>query len=218
MSWNKDESESRIKEILIDPIAVLEDNNCKGKRKLNYNEANYHSTVAIFVDIRNSSEMLMNGDKKVTARIIRAFTSETIGILRDCQLQNKEIGVRGDCVYYILRSYSKGLEDSLLDCALNIIEMVKILNKQIKTKDYNNINEIKVGIGISKADTLSFKAGSKIFQNKSLVWVGESVTKASNLSNMANKGNKAILVNKEFHNSLSPESKKKKDSEYSVKD
>lgn len=53
---------------------------------------------AIFVDVRDSSKLFSKKgleNKKETAKLIRAFTSEIIEILRDSE-NLKEIGIRGD--------------------------------------------------------------------------------------------------------------------------
>ena len=61
----------------------------------------YNSWIsALFVDIRNSTELFADDDREQTAKIVRSFTSEIIEILRDDPLL-REIGIRGDCVYAI---------------------------------------------------------------------------------------------------------------------
>ena len=59
-----------------------------------------------------------------------------------------------------------------------------MLNKLLATKNYP---QIKVGIGMASDQELVVKAGRKGTGINNLVWIGNAVTKASNLSSVANK-------------------------------
>lgn len=63
--------------------------------KLTFSNAYYSWVTAIFVDIRKSTELFTNENKKDVSRLIRSFTSEIIEIIN--QGDNlREIGIRGD--------------------------------------------------------------------------------------------------------------------------
>ena len=49
----------------------------------------------IFVDIRDSSKLFADENKEKVSKIVRAFSSEIIEILRDDE-NLREIGIRGD--------------------------------------------------------------------------------------------------------------------------
>ncbi|WP_235045994.1 hypothetical protein [Fusobacterium nucleatum] len=61
---------------------------------------------------------------------------------------------------------------------------MKMLNRLLEEKSYPTI---KVGIGMSTAQELVVKAGRKNVSINSKVWIGDAVTKASNLSSLENK-------------------------------
>jgi len=61
---------------------------------------------ALFVDIRDSSELFADENKEKVSKVIRSFTSEVIEILRKDE-NLREIGIRGDCVYAIYTTPSK---------------------------------------------------------------------------------------------------------------
>ena len=65
------------------------------------------------------------------------------------------------------------------------------------------MKEIKAGIGLALHQDLVIKAGRKSSGINSKVWIGEAVTYASKLSNIANKnGNEKILMSSEFYNAM----------------
>ncbi|MGI6252918.1 MAG: hypothetical protein ACOYJV_05725, partial [Aminivibrio sp.] len=68
---------------------------------------------------------------------------------------------------------------------------MKMLNKLLLNKSYSSIS---VGIGMSTAQELVIKAGRKDVGINSKVWIGDAVTKASNLSSIGNKNGISPLV------------------------
>lgn len=149
-------------------------------------------TSAIFVDLRNSSELFMDEEDITTAKIIRGFTSEIIEILnKDVGSNLVEIGIRGDCVYGIYSThYIKDIQD-LADRSFYINTYMKMLNELLNRRGIKNI---KAGIGLAASKTLAVKAGRKSSGINNLVWVGDSVTKAAKLADLGNKGYIAPIV------------------------
>ena len=96
----------------------------------------------------------------------------------------REIGIRGDCVYAIYTTPSQNHEYSCLDKTSMINTYMQMLNKLLATKNYPQID---VGIGMATDKELVVKAGRKGTGINNLVWIGNAVTKASNLSSVANK-------------------------------
>ena len=66
-----------------------------------------------------------------------------------------------------------------------------MLNKLLSERSLPNIS---VGIGMSSAQELVIKAGRKDVGINNKVWIGEAVTKASNLSSIGNKNGNGPLV------------------------
>jgi class 3 adenylate cyclase len=79
-----------------------------------------------------------------------------------------------------------------MDKSFYINTFMKMLNKLLVEKGFSTIN---VGIGVSTAEELVVKAGRKDVGINNSVWIGDAVTKASNLSSLGNKnGYKSILL------------------------
>ena len=152
--------------------------------------------TAIFVDIRDSSEIFSLENKEHVSKMIRSFTSEVIEILRDSD-QLREIGIRGDCVYAIYNSPKMLDVFNQFEMTVNINSFIKMLNVLLSNKGFN---EIEVGIGISTAEELVVKAGRKSVGINNKVWIGDAVTKASNLSSLGSKeGKRRIVLSSSCH-------------------
>ena len=154
---------------------------------------------ALFVDIRNSTELFADNNRDMVTRIIRSFTSETLRIMKtdDC----KELGVRGDCVYGIYSTHSDDKVCQVFDIARNLNTLMVLLNKQYTKKGYP---KIKIGIGLATHVDLVIKARAKGTGVSSRIWIGEAVTMASNLSKYGNKeGISPIVMSDEFYKVLS---------------
>lgn len=155
--------------------------------------------TAVFVDIRDSKTLFSQNKKTTVARVIRAFTSEIIEILKnDSNL--REIGIRGDCVYAIYTCSTENEDYEILDKAIYVNTYIDMLNVLLTNKQMPNI---KAGIGIATAMDLVVKAGRKGSDINNLVWIGDAVSFASGLSSLANKkGKDRILMTKQFYNSV----------------
>ena len=131
--------------------------------------------------------------------MIRSFTSEVIEILRKDDLL-REIGIRGDCVYAIYTTPKKSDILEIMDKSFYINTFMNMLNKLLVDKGFSTIN---VGIGVSTAQELVVKAGRKDVGINNSVWIGDAVTKASNLSSLGNKnGYMSIVLSSLTHSNI----------------
>jgi class 3 adenylate cyclase len=181
----------RIKEILNNKLQVIENNKIPNNDNFTFSNAYYGWVTAIFVDIRNSTDLFSKDDKEIVSKMIRSFTSEVIEILRkDDNL--REMGIRGDCVYAIYTTPNKEDTLEIMDKSFYINTFMKMLNKLLVEKGFSTIS---VGIGVSTAQELVVKAGRKDVGINNSVWIGDAVTKASNLSSFGSKsGYKSIVL------------------------
>ncbi|MED3440148.1 adenylate cyclase [Bacillus subtilis] len=190
----------KIEEILDNTDAVNEVKKFpKNDEEFTYTNGYKAWASAIFVDLRDSTTMF-SGKKDVDiAKVIRGFTSEIIEILiKDTDDDMMEIGIRGDCVYAI---YSTSTKEEIYDVAYRsfyINTYMKMLNKLLNER---RLPTIKAGIGLSARETLAVKAGRKSSGINNLVWIGESVAKASKLSDLGNKNDiRPIVMSSVFYN------------------
>ncbi|MBF9017180.1 MULTISPECIES: adenylate/guanylate cyclase domain-containing protein [unclassified Oceanispirochaeta] len=185
------EGKTRIKNILNNKMKVNEVDKLPGDDQFTYTNSYYSWVTAIFIDIRDSSDLFTDEDKEKVSKIIRSFSSEIIEILRKNE-NLREIGIRGDCVYSIFTTPQKSDIYDILQMSFYINTFMKMINKLLDDKDFPNI---KVGIGISTSKELVVKAGRKDTGINSKVWIGDAVTKASNLSSLGNRdGYKSIVI------------------------
>lgn len=181
----------RIKEILNNKLQVIENNKIPNNDNFTFSNAYYGWVTAIFVDIRNSTDLFSKDDKEIVSKMIRSFTSEVIEILRKDDLL-REIGIRGDCVYAIYTTPEQKDILEIMEKSFYINTFMNMLNKLLDEKGFSTIS---VGIGVSTAQELVVKAGRKDVRINNSVWIGDAVTKASNLSSLGNKnGYKSIVL------------------------
>ena len=154
---------------------------------------------AIFVDIRDSTELFAHKNRDMVTRIVRSFVSETIRIMKNDD--SAEIGVRGDCVYGIYSTPDEEKVCQVFEIAYNVNTLMILLNRHYRSKHYPGI---KVGIGLATAEDLVVKTAAKGTGISAKVWIGEAVTTASNLSKYGNKeGIKPIVMSDRFYRTLS---------------
>lgn len=183
MVYNYKKGKERVDEILDNVISIEEAKKIPKDDNFTFDNGYYSWVSAIFVDIRDSSELFSRkglNDKKRTAKLIRAFTSEIIEILKDDD-NLREIGIRGDCVYAI---YTTPYKSSIYDCADKAFYVNTYLNMLNKLLEKKGEESFKAGIGMATAQELVVKAGRKHTGINSKVWIGDAVTRASNLSSL----------------------------------
>lgn len=192
----------RLKEILDNTNHVQEVKKLPVDDEFTYDNGYKSWTGAIFVDLRNSTEIFSEQDDVDVAKMIRGFTSEIIDIIKNDTSKKslKEIGIRGDCVYGI---YSCPLKEDLYDIyfrAAYINTYMRMLNKCLEERD---LPPVKAGIGLGCSKTLAVKAGRKGTGINNLVWIGNGVADAANLANIANKnGVEEIAVSSLFYSNI----------------
>ena len=195
-TYDYKKGKERIEAILYNDVEVIKQENLPKESDFTFDNAYESWVTGLFVDIRDSTKLFSEEDKNDVSRLIRAFTSEIIEILR---LDNqgkpdenlREIGIRGDCVYAIYTTPNKEDEYEVADKAVYINTFMKMLNKLLIGAVYPSI---KVGIGVSTSRELVVKAGRENVGINNLVWIGSAVTKASKFSGLGNKDGRDSLV------------------------
>lgn len=181
--YDYEQGKLRIAKILNNPMPIEKKNYIPAGDNFTFDNGYMAQVTAIFVDIRDSTKLFSNKNEQ-TAKVVRAFTSEIIEILRDDSKFMEEIGIRGDCVYAI---YDTPYNSDVFKCAIKtfyINTLINMLNKMLRQK---GIQEIKAGIGMATDQELIIKAGRMRSGINSKVWIGNAVTKASKLSSLGDK-------------------------------
>ena len=189
----------RVNEILNDSNEIEEKEKVPKENNFTFHNGYFAWVTAVFVDIRDSTSIFTENKKTSTSKIIRAFTSEVIEILKNDD-NLREIGIRGDCVYAIYTTSKKYEDYEIANKVFYVNTFMEMLNKLLQNK---NMKTIKVGIGVSTAQELVVKAGREKTGINNLVWIGKAVTFASKFSSLANSnGYNNIIFSGNFYNSF----------------
>lgn len=199
-NFDYEESRKRIEEILNSKTQIEEvDSISNDEDGFTYENGVRTWVGAMFIDIRNSTDYFKENDAEKVARIMRAFTSELIGILKQNE-KYVQIGIRGDCVYAIYSTPKQNdLNDILSDaCFINTFQ--KMFQKILERKNWPTF---KIGIGLGASKDLVIKAGRKGTGINDNIWIGDAVIDASKLSNEGNtRGIDPIVMNSCFYENI----------------
>lgn len=180
----------RIDEILDNKLEVINQDKLPLDEEFTFKNGYFSWVTGIFVDIRDSSSIFSKEDKEMVSKIVRSFTSEAIEILRsDDNLRT--IGIRGDCVFAFYTTPFKTDIYEIANKSFYINTYMKMLSKLLQNKGFPTIS---VGIGVASGQELVVKAGRKDVGINDKIWIGDAITKASNLSSLGNKNGLNTIV------------------------
>lgn len=177
----------RLDEILNQPSGSFEETESLPDRdRLTFTNGFYSFCTALFVDIRDSSELPDKYKRPRLAKIYRAFISEAVAILNS-DYYVREVNIVGDCVWGVYKTPQKSDINDIfsLACRLNALE--NVLNVKMKKKGYDT--PIYFGIGLSYGRALMIKAGYKGSGINDVVYMGDVVNQAAHLASRGGKAN-----------------------------
>ena len=148
------ESKKRVQDILTSSVEVEEKDSIPADSAFTYSNGFKAWVGSLFVDIVDSSKLCASPDKN-TAKILRAFSSEVIAILKD-DSNYREIGIRGDCVYSINSVCNIDDLVTMFRNAYRINTFMEMFNKLLEKNGYKRI---RAGIGLGCGQDLIVKAG-----------------------------------------------------------
>lgn len=195
----------RIDKIITDSYTYEELDYIPSRERLTYNNGFYVNCSAMFVDIRGSSKLPAIHKRPKLAKLYRAYISEVVAIMNG-NSSCIEVNIVGDCVSGIFDTPTKPDIDSVFSSAAKISSLIDVINYKFRK---NDIETIKVGIGISYGRALMVKAGYDGSGINEIVWMGDVVNEAANLCSYGNKEwhDKEIIVSKVFYNNLNDANK-----------
>lgn len=207
IEYNLEDSVKRINEIIsAGDLSYEERNSIPARSALTYTNGFYVMCSALFVDIRESSDLTDFHRTRVLAKLYRAYISEVAAVMNGNK-KCAEINVVGDSVSGIFDTpYQSDIND-VFSTSAKISSIIDIMNYRFKK---NNMKEITVGIGISYGKALMVKAGYKGSGINEVIWMGDVVNEASKLASYGNKDSydKEIMISTTFYNNLNDDYKK----------
>ena len=194
-----EDSIARIDSILNSSIVYPDTNDIQKRKNLTYDNGYYLDCYALFVDIRDSSQLPRIHQKRVLAKLYRSYISELTAIMQSYS-NCREINIVGDCVNGVFSYTTKDDVMQPFQAAYTINSIVKVINMKASK---NNYSGIRIGIGIAKGKALMVQAGYKGSGLNDVIWMGDVVNYASHLCGIANKdGNSAINISEPVFNDL----------------
>ena len=134
------QGKNRVESILDNNMIIEEKEKLPSDSNFTFENGYRTWLTSIFIDIRDSSRLFTSENQEQTAKVIRAFISELIEILRDDDGFMLEIGIRGDCVYAI---YNTPLKSDELKCADKTFYANTFINMFNKMLEQRGIEPIK---------------------------------------------------------------------------
>ena len=197
---------SRIDEILdASNDSFKESDSIVNREKLTYKNGFYVYCTALFVDIRDSSNMTDAHKRPVLAKIYRSFISEMVALMNGHDTC-REVNINGDCVWCVCETKYKTDIDGVFSLAAKACSLVDILNYNLKKKNYQTY---QVGVGIDYGRALMIKAGNDGSAINDVVWMGDVVNQACHLCNEANSGffDKRVFLSNIIYDNLNDNNK-----------
>lgn len=199
MHYDYRAGKKRIDEILDSGMAVIEKNRLPKNDELTFDNSYLSWISAIFIDIRESMELMARDDQEYVAKIVRCFTSELIEILRG-EDNLREIGIRGDCVYAVYTTPKKRDIDNVFDLAVWCNTYLNMLNAVLRKR---GLDTLRAGIGLGVGHDHVIKAGRKGVDINAHVWMGKAVSTVSKLSGYGQKDHRQrIWMSSLFYNNI----------------
>lgn len=184
--YNYVDSFARLDEILASSNSSFDElDSLPSRDRLTFTNGFYGYCSALFVDVRDSSELPDTYQRRVLARIYRAFISETVAILNG-EMSVREVNIVGDCVWAVYNTPQTSDIDDVFSVAarVNILENVLAF----KMKKAGLSTPIRFGVGLSYGRALMIKAGYKGSAINDVVYMGDVVNQAAHLANLGGKG------------------------------
>lgn len=205
MSYNFERSLGRIDDILNSSSEFEEKKEIPKRDSLTYTNGYYVSCTSLFIDLRGSSQLTASQQKRVLAKIYRAYISEMVAIVNGSPLC-REVNIVGDCVSAIFETRTSKDVGDVFTVAVEMNSLINILNYKLAKKGYTTI---KAGIGLADGRVLMIKAGYSGSTINDVVWMGDAVNQASKMCGKASKEvTSPIVVTSVVYNNLSDEDKK----------
>lgn len=204
--YNFNSSLSRIDEILdASNDSFKESDSIVNRENLTYKNGFYVYCTALFVDIRDSSNMTDAHKRPVLAKIYRSFISEMVALMNGHDTC-REVNINGDCVWCVCETKYKTDIDGVFSLAAKACSLVDILNYKLKIKNYQTY---QVGVGIDYGRALMIKAGNDGSAIDDVVWMGDVVNQACHLCNEANSGffDKRVFLSNIIYDNLNDNNK-----------
>ncbi|KRE88189.1 adenylate/guanylate cyclase domain-containing protein [Arthrobacter sp. Soil764] len=195
----------------LDAILAQSNSNFEEKKslpdrdELTFDNGFYASGTALFIDIRDSSQLPDLYNRPALAKMYRAFISEMVAVFNS-HPKGREINIVGDCVWGLYNTPYKSDINSVFSLAAQANSLLKVLNYKLDKAGYKT--PIKCGLGAAYGRALMIKAGQKGSTISDVVYMGDVVNEAAELASQASKGTAlSFLMEQDFQSNLNEANK-----------
>src|SRR5262245_26312801 len=148
----------RVDEILEAADANYEEtDNVPSRDRLTFTNGFYAYCTAVFVDIRESSQLPDKYKRPTLAKIYRSCISEAVAVLNAAP-RCVELNIHGDAVWGVFATPMKSDIDVAFDAAVRLRSLTDLLNCRYRLE---GIDPLRTGVGIDYGRALMIKAGHK---------------------------------------------------------
>lgn len=161
------------------------------------------TATVLYIDLRGSTELLNKHQKRVVAKIHKAYYYTIVKIAQSLNGQTRSFN--GDS----LLVFFQGTTKDTLSNAVKAAMMMKYMLSQPEgiSTQLNKYTTFDFGIGLDYGDILCTKVGiGGTYDNKDLIWIGNSVNKSTVLSDEG-KSISHIYISEIVYNNLNDEVK-----------
>lgn len=138
-AYDFEKSRERMDEILDSSDSnYQESNKVPSIDELTYNNGYHINCSALFIDLRGSKELATKHQKKVLAKIYRAYISELVALLNG-NPNIQQIYIEGDCVWGVFNTETKAQIDRVFQTSFEANSLIQALNIKLKKKIILNL-------------------------------------------------------------------------------
>ena len=161
------------------------------------------TTTVLYIDLRGSTKLLNEHQKRIVAKIHKAYYYAIVKIAQNLGGQTRSFN--GDSLLVFFQGTTK---DALSTAVKAAMQMKYMLSHSDGIKTHlSKYSGIDFGIGLDYGDILCSKVGiGGTYDNKDLIWIGNSVNKSTVLSDEG-KGPNHIYISEVVYNNLNDDVK-----------
>ncbi len=158
----------------------------------------------LYADLANSSKMVKELDRRIAAKILKAFLASTSKLIM--HNNGKVVSFDGDRVLGVF--YGDGKNSAAAKCALQIKYVVKEIIKPKFEAQYTTVKDasftINHGVGVDTGTVLAVRGGVR--GSNDLIWIERAPNLAAKLSDQRESPYQSIITAR-VYNSLNDKSK-----------
>lgn len=160
-------------------------------------------TTVLYIDLRGSTALVNKHNKSTVAKIHKAYYYTIVKIAKIFGGENRSFN--GDSLLVFFQGTTKNTLSNAVKAAMKMKYMLS--NSEGISKHLSKYTNIDFGIGLDDGDVLCTKVGiGGTYDNKDLIWIGNSVNKSTVLSDLGKSPNH-IYISKRVYDNLNDDVK-----------